>query len=49
MEATWQLAGVAPLGPLDQLVLLSATSTEELLTELIRLCTEFEETLWPPE
>lgn len=38
VAAAWQLAGVAPLGPLDQLTLLAAASTEELLTSLITLC-----------
>lgn len=38
VAAAWQLAGVAPLGPLDQLRLLAATSTEALLRELISLC-----------
>jgi len=45
VEALWQLAGIAPLGPLDQMVLLRAESAEQLLTELIRLCTDIEETL----
>ncbi|PJJ71270.1 hypothetical protein CLV46_0812 [Diaminobutyricimonas aerilata] len=33
-ERAWQLAGVAPLGPLDQQRLLLATSIRELLTDL---------------
>ena len=45
IESAWQLAGIAPLGPLDQLQLLRAGSMEQLLTDLIQLCTEFEETL----
>ena len=32
MDRCWQLAGIAPLGDLDQLTLLRATSAEELLT-----------------
>ncbi len=35
LAATWQLAGIAPVGALDQLDLLRATSTEELLTGVI--------------
>ncbi len=38
VAAAWQLAGVAPLGPLDQQILLTSTSTEELLTRLSELC-----------
>jgi hypothetical protein len=40
VEAAWQLAGVAPLGQLDQLTLLRSTSMQELLTDLVRLTTE---------
>ncbi|HYP44072.1 MAG TPA: LON peptidase substrate-binding domain-containing protein [Propionibacteriaceae bacterium] len=35
VAASWQLAGIAPVGPLDQITLLRATSIEELLTLLI--------------
>lgn len=45
VQSAWQLAGIAPLGPLDQLKLLRAESMQQLLTDLIQLCTEFEETL----
>jgi Lon protease-like protein len=38
VAAAWQLAGVAPLGPLDQQTLLTSTSTGELLTRLSELC-----------
>lgn len=38
VAAAWQLAAVAPLGPLDQLALLGATSTEQLLGTLTELC-----------
>jgi hypothetical protein len=31
VAAAWQLAGIAPVGPLDQMALLRATSIEELL------------------
>jgi Lon protease-like protein len=44
-ESAWQLAGIAPLGPIDQLQLLRAETMQQLLTDLLRLCTEFEETL----
>jgi uncharacterized protein len=37
MDRCWQLAGVAPLGDLDRLTLLRATSTEELLTRTAEL------------
>jgi uncharacterized protein len=36
LRASWQLAGIAPLGPMDQLVLLRSTSVETLLRQLIR-------------
>lgn len=48
LRASWQLAGVAPLGPLDQLDLLLAPSIETLLTELIRLVDEAGQNLSPP-
>lgn len=38
LVAVWQLAGVAPVGPLDQLALLAAGSTEDLLRRLGELC-----------
>ena len=31
VAAVWQLAGIAPVGPLDQMAMLRATSVEELL------------------
>lgn len=37
MEASWQLAGIAPLGPIDQLRLLRSRSAWELLTHIIEL------------
>ncbi|WP_307807370.1 LON peptidase substrate-binding domain-containing protein [Naasia sp. SYSU D00948] len=43
--AAWQLAGIAPLGELDQVALLRATSVDGLLTDLQRLTTEALETL----
>ncbi|WP_400999559.1 LON peptidase substrate-binding domain-containing protein [Agromyces sp. GXQ0307] len=35
--AAWQLAGIAPLTPLDQMRLLASTSLRSLLTELVEL------------
>lgn len=35
VASSWQLAGIAPIGPLDQQRLLRATSTRELLSGLI--------------
>ncbi len=35
VEASWQLAGIAPLGPLDQVRLLRSTSVSELLSATI--------------
>jgi uncharacterized protein len=35
VEAIWQLAGIAPLGPLDQVSLLRSTDAESLLRQLI--------------
>lgn len=40
LAAAWQLAGVAPLGPLDQVRLLEVQSVPELLTEVVRLTQE---------
>ncbi|CAN5890898.1 LON peptidase substrate-binding domain-containing protein [soil metagenome] len=52
VQAAWQLAGIAPLGPLDQVRLLRSTSTEELLRGIIELTTAAAETLtlsWPED
>lgn len=35
VEAMWQLAGIAPVGPLDQVTLLGAPDAETLLRQLI--------------
>ena len=43
--AMWQLAGIAPLGPIDQVALLRSTSAEELLRETQRLTLEAAEML----
>jgi Lon protease-like protein len=37
VDAAWQLAAIAPLGPLDQITLLRSTTVEELLTSTIAL------------
>ncbi len=34
VTAAWQLAGIAPLGPLDKVTLLQSTTTRELLTRV---------------
>jgi uncharacterized protein len=39
VSAAWQLAAVAPLGPLDQVALLRATSVDQLLRRTIDLVT----------
>jgi len=52
LRACWQLAGIAPLGPLDQLELLRSTSISDLLTALIRCVDDEAATLrapWPDE
>ncbi|HYI54621.1 MAG TPA: LON peptidase substrate-binding domain-containing protein [Microlunatus sp.] len=38
VATAWQLAGVAPIGPLDQVGLLASTSAEELLVGLTEVC-----------
>lgn len=48
VAAAWQLAAIAPLGSLDQLALLGSESCEQLLTRLIELVGEAEETLRAP-
>lgn len=45
LEACWQLAGVLPVGPLDQLDLLSSQSADELLTRTYELVKTAQETL----
>lgn len=43
MEACWQMAGVLPVGPLDQLDLLSAQSADELISgtyEIVKTANE---------
>src|SRR4051794_10356627 len=45
VAAAWQLAGIAPLGELDQIALLRATSVEGLLADVQRLAIEALDTL----
>ena len=47
VEASWQLAGIAPLGAIDQLALLSCPTTGELLAKLIKLTEEAGMTRYP--
>jgi Lon protease-like protein len=52
VEAAWQLAGIAPLGSLDQVELLRSTSMAQLLALLIEFSVVAAETigeLWPGE
>jgi len=39
VDAAWQLAAIAPLGPMDQVELLKASSVQDLLTRLIEVTT----------
>jgi Lon protease-like protein len=39
VDAAWQLAAIAPLGPMDQIDLLRASSVEQLLGRVIELTT----------
>lgn len=45
VEAMWQLAGIAPLGPLDQVRLLRAPDGETLLRDLIEFANDATEML----
>ena len=50
--AAWQIAGIAPLGALDQIALLRSTSMEQLLTGVIDYTQEAMDSLsapWPDE
>ena len=50
VAAVWQLAAIAPVGPLDQITLLRSGTVESLLTTLIALMDSAEEsfsTPWP--
>jgi hypothetical protein len=45
MDACWQLAGILPVGPLDQLDLLSSQSADELISRTYEVVVTLEETL----
>ena len=45
MEACWQLAGILPIGELDQMDLLSSQSTQELISRTSEIVTTADQTL----
>jgi Lon protease-like protein len=45
MDSCWQLAGILPVGPLDQIDLLNSETTEELISKTHELVESLEETL----
>jgi uncharacterized protein len=45
IQASWQLAGISPIGPLDQVRLLQAATTEDLLHGIIDATTGIAEVL----
>ena len=45
VDACWQLAGVLPLGPLDQVDLLNSQSTEELISRTSEIVSVLDEAL----
>jgi uncharacterized protein len=45
VESSWQLAGMAPIGQLDQLALLRSTSLRQLLTKLMEFTIDSGETI----
>jgi Lon protease-like protein len=45
LEACWQLAGIAPVGELDQLAFLGAVSIEELLRTVLERATDAAESI----
>jgi Lon protease-like protein len=45
VASSWQLAGIAPIGPLDQLALLRSTNLAQLLARLMELTIESGETI----
>jgi Lon protease-like protein len=45
MDACWQLAGVLPVGPLDQMDLLNSQSADELITRTYEVVVTLEEAL----
>ena len=45
MEACWQLAGILPIGELDQMDLLSSASAEDLISRTFEIVTTADQTL----
>jgi hypothetical protein len=45
MEAAWQLAGILPVGVLDQMDLLGSETSEELLSRTSEIVESADETL----
>ena len=45
MEACWQLAGILPIGELDQMDLLSSATAEELISRTFEIVTTADQTL----
>jgi Lon protease-like protein len=45
MDSCWQLAGILPVGPLDQVDLLKSQSAEELISRTLEVVVTLEETL----
>ena len=45
MEACWQMAGILPIGELDQMDLLSSASAEELISRTFEIVTTADQTL----
>ena len=45
IEACWQLAGILPIGQLDQIDLLKSNSPEELLNQILEITLRSEQTL----
>ena len=45
MDSCWQLAGILPVGPLDQVDLLKSQSAEELISKTYEVVATLEETL----
>jgi hypothetical protein len=45
MESCWQLAGILPVGPLDQVDLLESQSAEELIARTYEMAAAAEKTL----
>jgi Lon protease-like protein len=45
MDSCWQLAGILPVGPLDQVDLLKSQSAEELIARTLEVVVTLEETL----